>query len=146
MINVIVCLLVHLQLKKMEEYEFCWEIDVITNKNNRKTLILKKEDKCVDDARRNIITDIMRLSRYGMPCYIFDSRTKKYYLVFFEPKYKASEYYIITLDFIQCLSSTPKEIHSKYKTPHLNAFAKPFVPYTTPLNYGAKPFVPCGIH
>ena len=111
-----------------ELYNFVWNIKITTNKGNKYTLIIKREDVSIDDARRNIIDYILKLSRYGIPCYVFDDKTKNNYLVFYEPIYNSSNYYIIKSDFLENISKYPDKIQPMSNTTHLNIYAKPFIP------------------
>jgi hypothetical protein len=113
--------------------QYMWQLYVTTNLGNRKHIKIVITEDSLEHARLNIISKILKVSRYGIACYNFELDKKLYYLVPMKAINTFKEYYEITNNFIDKINSTLPDIkyprHSNYdKNLELNVYAKPFVP------------------
>jgi len=129
-----------------ETYNYTWRIDVITNKNNKRKIAISKTAPNLDTAKTHIYSDFLKLSRYGIPCYIVDNVNRKYKLTYIDSSNMLGEYFEITNELTNTISSIPPDItipkrlnnktnQQNQQNPQnakiLNVNAKPFVPYST---------------
>ncbi len=115
-----------------EEFTFIWEIEVMSNKNRMIKIIISQIAVNVEIARNTLIYDIIKLSRYGIPCYIIDELNNKCILSYFNKDINYyCEYYEITNNFMNMIL---------YKNPEIQHL-KP-INICKKLNPNAKPFVP----
>ncbi len=135
-----------------EKRTYTWKINIITNKNNKKKISINQNASSIESAITNILADILKLSRYGIPCYIVDNKNKKYRLAYIDNKNMNDEYYEITSLFLNTISNVAPDITSPNATnpkgnanANTNANTVPSVKNhqnTTQLNANAKPFFP----
>jgi hypothetical protein len=124
------------------KYTFVWKLEVKTNKNNKKFINIKVNANELDIARGNIINDILKLSRYGIPCYVFNNQSNKYKLTYIDAftNINDNEFFEITSYFTNHIHTPPIDIIKNI----------PVIDLPTSTNYGcdnrlninAKPFVP----
>lgn len=139
-----------------EKYIYTWRINVITNKNNKRKIIISQTAPNVDIAKTNLFSDYLKLSRYGIPCYVIDNINRKHKLTYIDSKNMFSEYFEITTEITNTISSIIPEITIPKKLNYINTVlseqqrqqqlqqlqqqqnakilnvnAKPFVPYST---------------
>ena len=122
----------HLELNQNQN-QYMWQLYVTTNLGNRKHIKIVITEDSIENARINIISKILKVSRHGIACYNFELEKKIYYLVPMKAINTFKEYYEITNNFIDKINSTLPDIkyprHPNYdKNLELNVYAKPFVP------------------
>jgi hypothetical protein len=119
--------------REMNRNQYTWIINVITNLGNRKQLKINEESDSLEIARVNVISKILKVSRYGIPCYNFKLDTLNYYLVPMKSNNNFREYYEISNSFIDKINSiTPHiKIYDNNKDSEFNVYAKPFIPLFT---------------
>lgn len=120
--------------REMNRNQYTWIINVITNLGNRKQLKIVEESDSLEIARVIVISKILRVSRYGIPCYNFESDTQNYNLVPMKINNNFREYYEISNSFIDKVNSiTPhiKIYNNNNKDSKFNVYAKPFIPLFT---------------
>jgi hypothetical protein len=122
----------HLELNQNQN-QYMWQLYVTTNLGNRKHIKIVITEDSIENARINIISKILKVSRHGIACYNFELEKKIYYLVPMKAINTFKEYYEITNNFIDKINSTLPDI--KYprnpncdKNLEFNVYAKPFVP------------------
>ena len=121
--------------QKNEPKEYIWSIPVITNLKRKKNLVIVEKLNDIN-KRDDLFEKYLFLSRYGIPCYIFDNNSENCVLSHTNSKdflEKRSEYFIIDDDFINKISFSKPEIYvNKSK---LNANAEEFIPTQYNLYY-----------
>ena len=120
----------------MKRNQYTWIINVITNLGNRKPLKIVEESDSLEIARVNVISKILRVSRYGIPCYNFELDTQNYNLVPMKSNSNFREYYEISNSFIDKVNSITTNIkiynnNNNNKDSEFNVYAKPFIPLFT---------------
>ena len=114
-----------------ETYTFTWTINIITNKNNKMKINISQNATSIDIAKANIINDILKLSRYGVPCYIVDNKNKKYKITYIDKSATQQEYYVIDSTFTTTICYGHPDVKPIKNGKTLNVNAKPFVPNST---------------
>ena len=120
----------------MKRNQYTWIINVITNLGNRKPLKIVEESDSLEIARVIVISKILRVSRYGIPCYNFESDTQNYNLVPMKSNSNFREYYEISNSFIDKVNSITPHVkiynnNNNNKDSEFNVYAKPFIPLFT---------------
>ena len=125
----------------MNQNKYTWTINIITNLGNRKQLKIVEESDSLEIARVNVISKILRVSRYGIPCYNFELDTQNYNLVPMKSNNNLREYYEISNNFIDKVNSIAPHIkiynnnnnnnNNNNKDSEFNVYAKPFIPLFT---------------
>lgn len=117
---------------------YIWQIDVITNLGNKKQIILSWKGLSLDSVRTSVISYILKISRYGIPCYQFKSNSgfnnnvKKNGFILLNDINSFTEYYEITSNFIDIINTSIQHINFNNNDKlELNINAEPFIPLST---------------
>lgn len=117
----------------MDTYQYTWQIDIITNLRHTKKIEIVVEGNSLENATETLMFIILQVSRYGIPCYNFDSGNNNYSLAPLQKHNNFREYYEISYNFIDKINSTKPCIkfnNKIHKCPEFNVNAKPFIPST----------------